>query len=167
LHVAANAVSVRLTVLAREETSMKIETNAPAVTRQERVVDAPPEVVFALLADVRSWPRWQPAVSTAELEGAGELAVGTSFRWRSGGTTIVSTVQELAAPSTIGWTGRALGTRAVHVWALEPVDGGTRVRTEESMSGWLPRILAPVVRRMLDRGVAATLDALERATGRG
>jgi hypothetical protein len=55
----------------------------------------------------------------------------------------------------------------VHVWALEPVDGGTRVRTEESMSGWLPRILAPVVRRMLDRGVAATLDALERATGRG
>lgn len=146
---------------------MQIDTKAPAITSQERVLGATPEVVFALLADVADWPRWQPEVSSSEVVGAGSLEVGTSFRWKSGGATIVSTVQTLTAPTTIGWTGRAIGTRAVHVWFLEPVASGTLVRTEESMAGWLPRLLGPMVRRMLEKGVAATLDALQRETGRG
>lgn len=146
---------------------MQIDTNAPAVTRQEREIDAAPEVVFALLADVADWPRWQTDVSESEIVGAGPLEVGTSFRWKSGGASIVSTVETLTAPTTIGWSGRAIGTRAVHVWVLEPVAGGTRVRTEESMAGWSPRILGPLARRMLDKGVAATLDALEQEARRG
>src|SRR5690242_19239509 len=122
---------------------MEIDQHAPATTRQERHVAAAPERVFALLSDVAAWPDWQDHVRSVEVTGA--LAVGTTFRWRSRGVTITSTVEVLERPRTIGWSGRAVGTRARHVWHLEPTaDGGTLVRTEESMSGWLPRLLGPV-----------------------
>lgn len=141
---------------------MHIDDQAPAVTRQERKVTASPDRVFGLLADVTAWPSWQPDVTRVEFSGA--LAVGSTFRWRARGVTITSTVELLDRPRTIGWTGRAIGTRARHVWFLEPTgDGGTLVRTEESMSGWLPRLLGSMVRKTLDGGVAVTLDALAAA----
>ena len=146
---------------------MDIEHSAPAVTRQEREMAAAPERVFDLLVDVAGWPRWQSAVT--RVDATGPLAEGSTFRWRSGGVGITSTVEQLQRPRSVGWRGTAIGTRAVHVWHLEPTaSGGTRVTTEESMSGWLPRLLPGMVRRTLDRGVRETLDALaEEAEGRG
>ncbi|MFC5381810.1 SRPBCC family protein [Aquipuribacter nitratireducens] len=138
-----------------------IDETAPAVTRQERVVGAAPARVLALLRDVTAWPAWQPEVQRVDrVEPQGLLRVGSTFRWRSGGVWITSTVVELEEGRAIAWTGRAVGTRAVHTWVLDEVPGGTRVRTEESMSGWLPRLLPGAVRRTLENGVASTLDAL-------
>lgn len=144
---------------------MEIEQNAPAVTRQERIVSAPPERVFQLLADVAAWPEWQPHVRRSRVEsGDADGGLGTTFVWRSGGVTITSTIGQWDRPRAIGWTGRTIGTRAVHVWSLEPVGADqTLVRTEESMSGWLPRVLTSMTRRTLEDGVRATLDALVEA----
>jgi uncharacterized protein YndB with AHSA1/START domain len=139
-----------------------IDVSASAVTRQERWVDAPPERVFDLLADPAAWPHWQPAVS--EVSVAGPLAVGAVFRWRSG-VRITSTVSNLERGRAIAWTGCAIGTRAIHTWLLEPVDGGTLVVTEESMSGWLPTLMTSWVQRTLDRGVQDVLGALEATLG--
>jgi hypothetical protein len=127
-----------------------------AVTRQERFVPADPERVLDLLTDVAAWPSWQPDVSSVEVDGP--LAFGSVFRWRSG-VAITSTVTVLE-PARLVWTGRAIGTRAVHGWTLESVAGGTLVRTEESMSGWLPRLMRRSMQRTLEKGVASTLDAL-------
>ena len=140
-----------------------IDRTAPATTVQERVVAASPEQVFALLADVEAWPTWQPKVSKASSDGP--FTIGSTFRWRSG-AAITSTVTVFEPGRTIAWTGRALGTHAVHTWALEAVGGGTRVLTEESMSGWLPRVMTRTVQRTLDQGVSAVLDALETAVAR-
>lgn len=145
---------------------MDIDQHAPATTRQQRHLSAPPDVVFALLVSVNDWPRWQSGVTTARIVDADALTVGGTFRWKSRGASIVSTVHDLDAPRTVVWTGRAIGTSAVHVWHLEPAEGGTWVRTEESMSGWLPRLLPRMVQRALDQGVGATLDALEEEVSR-
>src|SRR4051812_45355399 len=107
---------------------MTIDEKAPAITRQEREVGLSPDEVFELLADVGGWPRWQRDV--ARVDPSGPVRVGSTFRWRSGGVTITSTVEELDRPTTIGWTGRAIGTRPTHVWWLTPSpNGGTLVRT--------------------------------------
>jgi hypothetical protein len=55
---------------------------------------------------------------------------------------------------------------ALHVWALETAPGGTLLRTEESMTGWLPRLSPRMMQRTLESGVAATLDALAAAATR-
>lgn len=136
----------------------RIDDTAPAVTRQERRVPASPERVLALLTDVADWPRWQTKVTAAS--GETPVRLGSSFTWRSG-VGIASTITALEADRLVVWTGRAIGTRAIHAWTLEESGGGTLVRTEESMDGWLPRLLRRTVQRTLDSGVAATLDDLE------
>ena len=133
--------------------------NAPALTSQELRVDAPPERVFALLADIEQWPRWQPSVTEATIRGQDALSAGATFVWKSG-TRITSTVELFDSPRAIGWRGRAIGTRAIHVWHLDPDGTGTLVRTEESMEGPLPRLMPRMVRKMLENGVRETLDAL-------
>ena len=55
-------------------------------------------------------------VASADLRGP--LAPGTEFRWKSGGSSIVSILQEIEPKRRIAWTGRTLGIRAVHVWTF-------------------------------------------------
>jgi hypothetical protein len=78
-----------------------------------------------------------------------------------------STIAEVEPQRRIGWTGRApLGIRAVHTWSFEADGDGTRVRTEESLDGLMTRLLAGLMRRVLDRalqrGVAALKAEAER-----
>jgi hypothetical protein len=48
-----------------------------------------------------------------------------------------------------------LGIDAVHVWRLEPQDGATFVRTEESFDGLVARLFRRSLRKRLD----ATLES--------
>ena len=70
---------------------MEINNNAPAVAHAEVEAAAPPESVWAVLAEIDKWPRWNPDVKSASL--AGPLAPGTQFRWKAGPGTITSTLQ--------------------------------------------------------------------------
>ena len=72
---------------------------------------------------------------------AGPLALGTTFRWRAGRWTINSTLQRVEPPLLLGWIGKMPGISAVHIYRLEAAEVGTRVHTEESWAGWLPRLL--------------------------
>jgi uncharacterized protein YndB with AHSA1/START domain len=137
----------------------------PASAVAETVIDAPLERVWAVLAGIEGWPRWNADVSRAELRGP--LTEGTEFRWRAGGMTIVSTLRMVDPPVRIGWSGRASGIRAAHVWTLEERDGRVLARSEESFTGWLPWFLPGTMQRMLaaslERGVAALKAECERA----
>lgn len=144
---------------------MDVDRSAPVIASAEAFVHAPPTVVWAVQSDLTRWSSWNPDVGALDLRGP--LAPGTDFRWKGGGLPIRSTLQVVDAPRRIGWTGRApLGLHAVHVWTFEAVDGGTRVRTEESFAGPLPRLLPGVFRRMLadalEKGLAALKAEAER-----
>src|SRR3972149_8560133 len=56
-----------------------IDAGAPVVARVEVEVAAEPRHVWSVLADIDSWPTWNPAVRDARLDG--ELEVGASFTW--------------------------------------------------------------------------------------
>ncbi len=90
------------------------------------------------------------------------LEPGHRFRWRSGITAIVSTLQAVEPHRHLGWTGQVMGIRAIHVWSLEPQGKGVIVKTEESFEGWLARLLRPMMQNMLDTSLKTWLGHLKQ-----
>lgn len=102
----------------------------------EIVIHASPEKVWQILTAIDDWPKWQSTVSAAHINGA--LAPGTTFTWTNGGAEIKSRIALLPHNEQIGWTGTAYKARAIHIWSLQPLPGGsTLVKTTESMDGFL------------------------------
>lgn len=139
---------------------MDINRNAPAIASAEAYVEAPLSVAWAVHTDLRAWPEWNADVTAVHFSGP--LSPGTQFRWKAGGVPITSTLQAVDSERQIGWTGRApLGIRAVHTWSFESEGEGTRVRTEESFDGFLVRVLAGPMRRMLAASLERVVAALK------
>jgi uncharacterized membrane protein len=143
---------------------LSINASAPAVTRVSATIDAPADTTFAILSDVADWPSWQRSVSSVEVDRT--VGLGATFRWKSAGSRIVSTIELFEPPHAIGWRGRAVGMRAVHIWRFTPAGSATRVETEESFEGWLASALAQMMRRVLRRTVDAAVADLKREAER-
>lgn len=148
---------------------MEINRQAPLVSQKELVIHASPDVVWKIHTAINDWPQWQSGIAMAKMEGS--LAAGSIFKWKSGGLTITSTIQSVEPVQRIGWTGKALGTRASHVWMFKAHDDGTIVTTEESMEGWLVSILKLAMPNFLEKSLDSWLQDLKRAaessSGRG
>lgn len=138
---------------------MNIDTNAPVFARKEIVIHAPVEKVWELQTDIENWKRWQPDITSAKLEGA--LEAGTIFRWKAKGLNIVSTLHTVIPLKQIGWTGLSLGMFAIHNWMFEARGKTTLVVTEESLSGWLTRLMILLDPRFLEKSLETSLNNLK------
>ena len=138
---------------------MEIDRDAPATAEGEILIGASPETVWDVLADIAAWPTWNHDVRSVTIEGPVEA--GTTFRWKSGPASLVSTLQTVDAPREIGWTGVTMRIHAVHVFRLSAANGGTVVRSEESFRGLIPTVLTGYSRRTLQKGIDAILAALK------
>jgi uncharacterized protein YndB with AHSA1/START domain len=149
---------------------VEVDRDAPAIARAEAEIAADPETVWEILTGFEAWPSWNPDVASVALDG--DVAEGTVFRWKTGRATITSTLRQVERPRAVAWTGKTTGIDAVHVWRLEPRDGGTLVRTEESWQGLLVRLLTGPMRKSLQKAVDGGLQHLKaeaerRAQSRG
>jgi len=140
-----------------------VNRHAPVLAAAQAIIRAPAERVWRILAAFESWPAWNAQVASIQLHGPVE--VGTGFRWVAGGLRINSRIEVFDPPRRLAWSGTTLGIRAMHAWSFESLPGGTRVRTEESFEGLLPRLLPGLMRRQLEKalrqGLAALRDAAE------
>jgi hypothetical protein len=146
-----------------------VKQDAPAVARSEAKIIADLETVWQVLTGFEDWPSWNPDVSAVTLEGG--LAEGSVFRWKTGRSKITSTLRKVERPRLVGWTGKTMGIQAVHVWRLDPRDGGTLVRTEESWEGLPVRLFRGPLQKSLQKAVDDGLghlkaEAERRARGR-
>jgi len=139
---------------------MDIDRNAPVCESAEAAIAAPVETVWSVLTDFAGWTTWNKNVTKMSINKP--VASGTEFRWKGGGANIVSVIQIVEPPSRIVWTGRTFGIKAVHSWSLRSANGGSVVRTEESFSGVLARILNSQMRRMLKRSLEEGLAYLKQ-----
>lgn len=149
-----------------------METNqtAPVKAEAERMIHAPLDLVWSVQTDFEGWVEWNPDVSAMAMRGP--VAPGTEFRWKAGGASIVSTIQEVEPGKKIVWTGRTMGIRAIHMWTFHEEREGVRVRTAESFEGLVARVLARPLKKMLARSLGGGLEALaaechRRAGNRG
>ena len=138
---------------------MEVDKAAPVVAATEIEIEAGPEAVWEVLTDFGRWPTWNSDVKSMSF--GGEVSEGAKFRWKAGPGTITSTIRRVEQPRLIGWTGKTLGTNAVHVYRLEPRDGKTLVRTEESFSGLVARLARGPMQRMLKRSLDTGLERLK------
>jgi len=136
-----------------------INSEAPIILNAEIEVAAPPHLVWEVLSAIDGWPNWNPEVKKASLDG--ELKEGTSFRWKAGPSSLTSKLVTVAAPRQIAWTGKSLGLSATHVYNLEPRDGKTLVRTEESVGGILARLVRRPLTKRMDTAVRRGLEGLK------
>ena len=137
----------------------------------ERVIPAPPEAIFALLADPRRHHDIDGSGSVREASNCPDrLSLGARFTvaMKLGiPYTMVNEVTEFEDGRRIAWQprpaarlGRAFGGR-VWRYELEPTDGGTRVRETWDISQERTKFLVrPAGRRTRD-AMAATLERIE------
>jgi len=94
-------------------------------------IAAPPDVVFAQVADIERWPQTVRAIEDIELITAGPVRVGTRFRetrtmfGRKAAEEM--TVAEFDPPRRFVLTAENHGTRYVATHAVEPVADGSRL----------------------------------------
>ena len=142
----------------------------------ERVIPAPPERIFDLLADPRRHREIDGSGTLVEaVDGPERLSLGAVFGMdmRIGGPyRMTNTVVEFEEGRRIAWQPRPANAAASRViggriyrYELEPVPGGTRVReTWDIRQERVPPLLwslRPLVRRSLER----TLDRLAAQVG--
>jgi uncharacterized protein YndB with AHSA1/START domain len=135
--------------------------SAKARSQASITITAPIEKVWALVVDIDHWPQWNKAVEKAHL--VGPVARGSVFNWKSGGLGIRSTFQDVVPMQRLSWTGRTVGTSALHSWAFETTDRGVVVTTTESFDGWLPAIMPGTMQKKLDDTLPALLASLKIA----
>jgi uncharacterized protein YndB with AHSA1/START domain len=107
---------------------------------RSRVVAAPPEVVWEVIADAYTLPRWWPRVTRVEgVEETGFTEVLVSRRGRPVRLDLHYT--EVEPPERLSWALELSGSqleRLLAEWAtrmdLAAVDGGTLVTLEERQS---------------------------------
>ena len=138
---------------------MDIDRDAPATAEGELQIAAPPQIVWGILADLSAWPTWNADVKSITVDGP--IEPGTTFRWKSGSASLVSTLQAVDEPRELGWTGVTMGIHAVHVFRFEPGDGGTLARSAESFRGFIPSVLRGYSRKVLQRGIDNILRSLK------
>ena len=137
----------------------RAEPRPPVVAASEIEIAARPEVVWAVLTEFGRWPSWNPDVTSMSMDAP--VAVGSTFRWKAGPGTITSTIQRIEAPRLIAWTGRTLGIKAVDSWHLQPQEGTTLVREDESWDGVVARVFRRPLQKTLDRSLENGLRHLK------
>lgn len=144
----------------------------------ERVIPAPAEEIFAVLADPRRHPEIDGSGTVREVKDAPErLALGARFgmSMKFGlAYSMMNEVVEFEEGRRIAWQTRPpspLAARCVggRIWRyeLEPVDGGTRVRETWDISHEKLKFVVRPARKRTRAAMEQTLARLEEiVTGR-
>lgn len=139
--------------------NVPVNHSAPVYHSEEITINAPVEQVWDILTKIDEWPEWQAAVSEARLDGS--LREGATFKWKAAGTSLTSQIHTIRQYREFGWTGKAIGTSAVHNWYFADLGGQTKLRVEESLEGFLPKLLKGFFQKTLAKGMRTSLEELK------
>jgi uncharacterized protein YndB with AHSA1/START domain len=109
----------------------------------ETTIDAPPEAVFAYVADVERHPDWGSHHNAATRRGGAAVGVGTVYdtiNHQFGEQKETVTVTDYAPSTLFGFDATGVLGVAHHTFELSPSGAGTRV--VKSMQMKQPKLLA-------------------------
>lgn len=146
----------------KDNMNIPINENAPVVSRSQMEIAAPVDTVWQVLTDIKKWPQWQQAVSETIVPE--KVEEGTEFHWKADGLSFTSKIHTVNPHRAFGWTGKTIGTSAIHNWTFVKKDDHTLVIVEESLQGVFPRLFKNFFQKNLNQGVLTNLEELKAAS---
>lgn len=114
----------------------------PIHVRNDIVIAASSQAIWAWLIRARLWPTWYSNSSEVQILASTslDLFANARFSWRTFGVRLMSQVREFLPCERIAWDAVGIGIRAYHAWLIAETSHGVRVTTEETQFGWLARL---------------------------
>jgi len=134
--------------------------------RIEEVIDiaAPPEVVWAVTADLERWPEWTPTVNSVRRLDEGPLQVGSAALLRQPGLPEAEwTVTSVEPGRGFTWRTRVRGMGMVATHQLTPRGDGTRNELQIELTGLVALIAWPLLRGAIRRALRQENAGLKRS----
>lgn len=116
-------------------------------------IQAPPEVVWDVLLQAETWPSWYEGASSVKVltSGDGRLGADAVFSWRTMDLDFTSAVKEFVPPFRLSWESRRDSIKGYHAWLIVPVEGGSKLITDESQHGFLASMQGIFIPNQLHR----------------
>ena len=131
-------------------------------------IDAPPDVVWAVIRDVERWPEWTPTVTSLRLQTPGTLTLGNSAfirqpklppaKWR------VTEIDDRARSFT--WVSTGVGVQVTARHSAESSGAGTRAKLSLQFTGMLASLAGKFLGGLNDRYLALEAKGLKERSER-
>ena len=126
-------------------------------------IAAPPDQVWAVVADVERWPERIPTVDSVERLDAGPLAVGARTKLKQPELSeAIWTVTELTRGVSYTWESKSPGVTVVATHLVEPHPDGTRLTLQLTLKGPLAGLGWLLTRKMSQRYVETEAASIKK-----
>lgn len=136
----------------------RVDERAPTQAAGEILIDAEPDAVWAVLADVKGWPTVRADIHSVD---AGEPAhPGGAFSWSAGPNRITSVFGAVEPGRLLTYVSTSAGANFTHVYRTErTAEGRTLLSCRETLAG--PVIAALIPSAALQAGVDSWLAGVK------
>jgi len=118
-------------------------------------IHAAPDIVWAVTEEVARWPEWSPTMTAIARLDDGPFDVGSTARIKQPGLPeAVWTVTALDRGRSFTWSTRVRGITMAGTHEVHASGEGTRSLLRIETSGWVARLLAPLLRRSVAKAIA-------------
>ena len=124
-------------------------------------IPAPPEQVWAVIADVERWPEWTPSVTEIRRLDRGPLVVGSRARIRQPRLLPATwEVTELVQGRGFTWVTRSPGVQVMAQHEVVPLGSGSRATLSVRFAGPLAALVARMTKGLNQRYLQLEADGL-------
>lgn len=126
-------------------------------------VDAPADVVWAIMSDVERWPEWTASVSTVRRLDDGAFRIGSRARVKQPKFPEMAwTVISLEPGRSFEWETLTTGARTAGTHTVEPAGSGSRVTLGIRQTGLMGKLLSPFTNGITRRYIEMEAAGLKR-----
>jgi len=129
-------------------------------------INAPATKVWALVDRLEEWPKWMPSIKKIErtskepLTVDSKLFVTAKVSWLT--VRLLMTITKFVPERSVVLEGKALGTKLIRFYTLEPLNGKTKITIGGDVSGalaWLARRGGQAVSAEIAQAVKRKVEA--------
>lgn len=120
-------------------------------------VNAPIELIWARLIDIKNWAAWHPTLSNIHLEDT-TIKNGLVFTYQYDKTKLKAEVLDFIPHKIFRFKATAKGVTGINTWTLEEKDGQVIVSNYEEMNGFIVWLFKKQFQKGLDTGMKNWLD---------
>jgi uncharacterized protein YndB with AHSA1/START domain len=126
-------------------------------------IEAPPEAVWEILADIERWPTWTPTMTWVRWLDGGTLAVGSAARIKQPRLPATTwRVTEVEPGRSFMWAASSAGVTTVAQHRLTPRQDGAAVHVGISQTGRLAWLVGLFASRTVGRYPRIEVQALKQ-----